>query len=134
MSKKRSSEKSVNGHTGQVGKQSWSLWTISCCSFWFISGCTRLKRSKAIDLGSAKYKRTNAARTTYYSGKKKTHTLKNNVITERDGKVVFLSDTYDGKKHDKKIAEEEGYQFPSDSTLWQDTGFQGYAPEGVKIE
>ena len=75
-----------------------------------------------------------AARTTYYSGKKKTHTLKNNGITERGGKVVFLSDTYEGKKHDKKIAEEEGYQFPSDSSLWQDTGFQGYAPEGVKIQ
>lgn len=75
-----------------------------------------------------------ADRKTYYSGKKKTHTLKNNVITERGGKVVFLSDTYEGKKHDKKIADEEGYQFPSDSTLWQDTGFQGYAPEGVKIQ
>jgi DDE superfamily endonuclease/Helix-turn-helix of DDE superfamily endonuclease len=73
-------------------------------------------------------------RQTYYSGKKKAHTLKNNVITQRGGKVVFLSDTYEGKKHDKKIADEEGYEFPPDSTLWQDTGFQGYAPEGVQIE
>jgi DDE superfamily endonuclease/Helix-turn-helix of DDE superfamily endonuclease len=73
-------------------------------------------------------------RKTYYSGKKKAHTLKNNVITQRGGKVVFVSDTYEGKKHDKKIADEEGYEFPPDSTLWQDTGFQGYAPEGVKIE
>jgi hypothetical protein len=73
-------------------------------------------------------------RKTYYSGKKKAHTLKNNVITQRGGKVVFLSDTYEGKKHDKKIADEEGYQFPANSTLWQDSGFQGYAPEGVKIE
>jgi DDE superfamily endonuclease/Helix-turn-helix of DDE superfamily endonuclease len=73
-------------------------------------------------------------RKTYYSGKKKAHTLKNNVITHRGGKVVFLSDTHEGKKHDKKIADEEGYEFPPDSTLWQDTGFQGYAPEGVKIQ
>ena len=73
-------------------------------------------------------------RKTYYSGKKKAHTLKNNVIVQKKGKVVFLSDTYEGKKHDKKIADEEGYEFPEDSTLWQDTGFQGYAPEGVKIE
>jgi hypothetical protein len=70
----------------------------------------------------------------YYSGKKKAHTVKNNVITECRGKVVFLSDTYEGKKHDKKIADEEGYEFPEGSQLWQDTGFQGYAPVGVTIK
>lgn len=67
----------------------------------------------------------------YYSGKKKAHTVKNNVISHRRGKVVFLSDTYEGKKHDKAIADEEEYAFPSGSKLWQDTGFQGYHPEGV---
>lgn len=70
-------------------------------------------------------------RKTFYSGKKKAHTVKNNVISERGGKVMFLSDTYEGKKHDKKIADEEDYQFPPGSTLWQDTGFQGYQPVGV---
>lgn len=75
-----------------------------------------------------------ADRKTYYSGKKKTHTVKNNVISERGGKVLFLSDTYEGKKHDKKIADEENYEFPPGSKLWQDTGFQGYAPAGVSIE
>jgi hypothetical protein len=73
-------------------------------------------------------------RQTYYSGKKKSHTVKNNLMVERGGKVVFLSDTYEGKKHDKKIADEEDYEFPPESTLWQDTGFQGYAPAGVKIQ
>jgi hypothetical protein len=75
-----------------------------------------------------------ADRKTYYSGKKKAHTVKNNLITERGGKVLFLSDTYEGKKHDKKIADEEGYAFPPTARLWQDTGFQGYAPDGVTIE
>ena len=75
-----------------------------------------------------------ADRKTYYSGKKKTHTVKNNIISERGGKVLFLSDTYEGKKHDKKIADEEGYQFPVGRTLWQDTGFQGFAPPGVSIK
>jgi hypothetical protein len=73
-------------------------------------------------------------RKTYYSGKKKQHSVKNNVIVQRGGRVVFLSDTYEGKKHDKKIADEEEYPFPEGSTLWQDTGFQGYAPEGVKVK
>jgi len=67
----------------------------------------------------------------YYSGKKKAHTVKNNVISVRRGKVVFLSDTYEGKKHDKAICDEEEYRFPPGSKLWQDTGFQGYEPEGV---
>jgi DDE superfamily endonuclease/Helix-turn-helix of DDE superfamily endonuclease len=69
----------------------------------------------------------------YYSGKKKGHTVKNNIISERKGKVVYLSDTHEGKKHDKKIADEENYHFPKGSKLLQDTGFQGYQPEGVEI-
>jgi hypothetical protein len=67
----------------------------------------------------------------YYSGKKKAHTVKNNVISVRRGKVVFLSDTYEGKKHDKAIGDEEDYEFPPGSKLWQDTGFQGFQPKGV---
>jgi hypothetical protein len=68
----------------------------------------------------------------YYSGKKKTFTVKNLVISQRRGKVLYLSDTYEGKKHDKAICDEEDYRFPQDSELWKDTGFQGYEPEGVK--
>ncbi len=69
----------------------------------------------------------------YYSGKKKRTTVKNNLITERrqGGKVKYLSRTVEGKKHDKKLADEEGHQFPPGSKLWQDTGFQGYKPENV---
>lgn len=70
---------------------------------------------------------------TYYSGKKKSHTVKNNVITERSGQVLYLSGTHEGKKHDKKIADEEGYPFPAGSKLLQDTGFQGYKPDGITV-
>lgn len=69
----------------------------------------------------------------HYSGKKKAHTVKNNIITARGGKVVYLSDTYEGKIHDKRIADIEGYQFPPDSKLLYDLGFQGYEPDGVVI-
>lgn len=69
----------------------------------------------------------------YYSGKKKSHTVKNNVITERGGKVLYLSGTCEGKRHDKKLADDEGYCFPAGSKLLQDTGFQGYQPEGVTV-
>ena len=69
----------------------------------------------------------------YYSGKKKRHSVSNNVMSERRGKVVFLSDTYCGSVHDKAICDGEEYRFPAGSTLVQDTGFQGFAPPGVTI-
>ena len=69
----------------------------------------------------------------HYSGKKKSHTVKNNLITERGGKVMYLSGTCEGKRHDKKLADDENYRFPTGSKLLQDTGFQGYKPEGVTV-
>ena len=41
-----------------------------------------------------------------------------------------LGPTESGSKHDKTCVDEQGYTFPKGSTLFQDTGFQGYAPEG----
>lgn len=68
-----------------------------------------------------------------YSGKKKRHTVKNNVITDkRTRKVKGLSPTCAGKKHDKKLADEQELSFPEGSKLWKDTGFQGYEPENTK--
>jgi hypothetical protein len=75
------------------------------------------------------------ARRKDYSGKKKRHTKKNIVITEKaTGTVLGLGATQPGSKHDKACVDEENYSFPPGSTLFQDTGFQGYAPEGVAIE
>lgn len=65
----------------------------------------------------------------FYSGRRKTHTVKNIVIADAvTKKVVYLSGTYEGKKHDKKIPEEENPAFPDGSTISEDTGFQGYEP------
>jgi hypothetical protein len=74
-----------------------------------------------------------ADQTTYYSGKKKHHTVKNNVIIDGDCKIIFLTDTVEGKKHDKKLADEAGYTLPAGSVLVQDTGFQGFALDEVVI-
>jgi hypothetical protein len=65
----------------------------------------------------------------HYSGKKKTHTDKNVVIvTLPRERVDFLSPTYAGKTHDKKIADTERIVYPPGAILYQDTGFQGYNP------
>lgn len=68
----------------------------------------------------------------YYSGKKKAHTVKNIIIGGiNTRKVKYLSQTYEGKHHDKKIVDEENPTFPNGIFLYKDTGFQGYEPEGV---
>jgi hypothetical protein len=64
-----------------------------------------------------------------YSGKKKTHCDKNVVIVQAKSKRVgFLSQTYAGKTHDKKIVDTEPIIYPPDTILSKDTGFQGYEP------
>ena len=70
---------------------------------------------------------------TFYSGKKKRHTVKNNVLVNAKGEIVLLTPTCEGKKHDKKIAAEAAFALPDGSLLYQDTGFQGFALEGTTI-
>jgi len=72
-------------------------------------------------------------RKTFYSGKKKAHTVKNVLLTDLDRQVRYLSRTCEGKRADKRIADEEDYRFPEGTTLYQDKGFQGYAPPGATI-
>ena len=71
----------------------------------------------------------------YFSGRKRRHSLKNILISEALCRVVFLSLTCGGKKHDKKAADEAGYSgcFPEGAVLLQDTGFQAFPqnPQGL---
>ena len=67
-----------------------------------------------------------------YSGKKKKHSVKNAVIIAACCLIVYVSRTFPGKIHDKTIADNE-YTIPPGYTLLQDTSYQGYQPEGVKI-
>ena len=63
---------------------------------------------------------------------KKAHTDKNLVIVNlHSQKVVYLSPTQPGKKHDKKQADEAAIVYPNHATLGKDTGFQGYDPPDV---
>jgi hypothetical protein len=68
----------------------------------------------------------------HYSGKKKTQTDKNLLLVNaHTGKVVYLSPTVAGKRHDKKMADEVTIAYPTNAPLTKATGFQGYEPEGV---
>ncbi len=70
----------------------------------------------------------------HYSGKKKTHTDKNLLIAEKKTKrVSYLSQTYPGTVHDKKIADHADISYAKETIVYQDTGFQGYQPKVANI-
>jgi hypothetical protein len=68
-----------------------------------------------------------------YSGKEKKHTLKNAIIITATWLILFVSPSVFGKTHDKKIADTMYSSFLSPCVLYQDTGYQGFRPEGVTV-
>lgn len=62
-----------------------------------------------------------------YSGKKKRHTRKNIVASDKEKKILVLTTTKTGKTHDKKIQEEEDFilGIPEKIEVLADSGFQG---------
>jgi len=73
--------------------------------------------------------KSQAKQALHYSGKQKTHSDKNVVVVNAKTKRVgYLSQTYAGKIHDKKIVDTEAIHYPRAAILYQDTGFQGYDP------
>lgn len=60
-----------------------------------------------------------------YSGKKKANTRKNVIVSNRKKRILFLSPTRSGRRHDKKIVDKSELEIPKDVGKWGDTGFQG---------
>jgi len=50
------------------------------------------------------------------------------------GRVLYLSATYEGSVHGKKICDEEPFEFQEEIELLQDLGYQGHAPENAVIQ
>ena len=57
----------------------------------------------------------------------------NVLIAAPDKRVLYLSQTYEGSAHDKRVADEEDLEFGKTLELLQDLGFQGYKPKGVVV-
>lgn len=68
---------------------------------------------------------------TFYSGKKKMHTLKNALIVSTLGIVMWLGKTHVGKIHDKPMV--ESLKFKAHITLLADLGFKGWNPANTKL-
>lgn len=63
----------------------------------------------------------------YYSGKKKRHTLKTQVVVAPDGELMAVSQTVPGSQHDKSLYDESGVgdKLDDDESMMGDSGFQG---------
>lgn len=58
--------------------------------------------------------------------------MNNNLIIDIAERLVrYLSHTFAGRIHDKRICDAEDYTFPPGCVLLKDTGFQGLEPENV---
>lgn len=57
--------------------------------------------------------------------------MKNLLLINAVVTILFLSDTYEGRVHDKRIADETPYPLPGGSSLLQDLGFLAFELDGV---
>jgi transposase len=63
----------------------------------------------------------------YYSGRKKRHTLKTQVVVLPDGTIAAFSDTVPGSQHDKSLYDASGLanHLDQDEAIMGDSGYQG---------
>jgi hypothetical protein len=59
--------------------------------------------------------------------------VKNVLLVNAPLTILFLSDTYGGRTHDKRIAEATPYPLPAGSQLLQDLGFLAFTLPQVEV-
>jgi hypothetical protein len=59
--------------------------------------------------------------------------VKNVLLVDAPLTILFLSDTYGGRTHDKRIADATPYPLPAGSQLLQDLGFLAFTLPEVEI-
>jgi DDE superfamily endonuclease/Helix-turn-helix of DDE superfamily endonuclease len=67
-----------------------------------------------------------------YSGKKKKHTQKTELVMSGEGKILSVSHTHPGRKHDFRIRKEERPLHPS-AEKYVDLGYQGYQKRAANV-
>lgn len=70
-----------------------------------------------------------------YSGKRKTTTRKNIVLSTENKRILVLTRTKSGRRHDKRLFDKEGVEnIPPNTTIWTDTGFNGVQHKHPKTQ
>ena len=73
-------------------------------------------------------------RKNYYSGKKKRHTVKIQILTNKDGLIIHKTRHVNGKKHDYDLFKRKHPPIPSDVELNGDSGYQGIQKDFPEIK
>jgi hypothetical protein len=70
-----------------------------------------------------------------YSGKKKRHTIKNIIISDKNKKILLITKTTEGKNHDFNCFKDEniGNNIPDRIKVFLDNGFQGIHNDYPKL-
>jgi hypothetical protein len=58
---------------------------------------------------------------------------KNILLIKAAMRILFLSETHPGRRHDKRIAHSTPYPLPAGSQRLQDSGFQAFTLDGVEL-
>ena len=80
-----------------------------------------------VDATEQETQRPQRGQKAYYSGKKKRHTMKNQIIINEKGEIIDTTDSHPGAKHDKKVFDESPFvkSLPNDIGIDSDSGYQG---------
>lgn len=68
--------------------------------------------------------RPKAGQKRYYSGKKKNHTIKTEIVIEESGKIISVSRSHKGRVHDFRMRK-QAKLLPQNTIKYVDSGYQG---------
>lgn len=86
-----------------------------------------------IDATEQSIERPKRTQKRYYSGKKKRHCIKNEIITTETGRIVAVSKSVPGTVHDLTLRR-QGPPLPDGARAYADSGYQGYQKDHKDID
>ena len=90
-------------------------------------------RALLIDATEQRIERPKRCQKRYYSGKKKCHCIKNEIITTEAGRIVCVSKSVPGTVHDLNLRR-QGQPLPENARAYADSGYQGYQNDHPELD
>jgi hypothetical protein len=78
-----------------------------------------------VDVSESPIERPQKKQRRHYSGKKKRHTLKTQIIVDKNSKKIICVCFSAGKNHDYKLFKESNVYLPNTIKIQADSGYQG---------
>lgn len=109
----------------------WVEATLICSQRFHLPGKKALLRGfgrpdvVVMDVTETPIERPKRRQRRFYSGKKKRHTLKCQLIIERETRAIICTFFGTGRQHDFKVFQASGIHFHADTKSLQDKGYQG---------